>query len=196
MAGNFAGLVIKEHIMPFNKRMILVILMLSIVAIFGFISTTTKPDETVVVEQPSKFTSKEYPQEYCLAQNIYHEARGSTLADRAAVADVTLNRVYASGFPSTICGVVKQAKFDHNGNPIKNQCQFSWYCDGKKKSIREEESWAQAKELAWNIIHNKTYRGITDGATHYHTAHVKPYWRKAFTQVAQIGAHIYYKPKV
>ena len=196
MLGNFAKLVIKEHVMPFNKRMILVILMLSIVAVFGIISTSNKTDENVMVEQPTTLSSKEYPQEYCLAQNIYHEARGSTLADRAAVADVTLNRVHTSGFPSTICGVVKQAKYDKNGNPVKNKCQFSWYCDGKNKRISEETAWADAKELAWNIIHNKTYRGITGGATHYHTAYVKPYWRKAFEPVAQIGAHIYYRPKV
>lgn len=184
--------------MPINKRSIFVVSILSIiiaVVMFGLSSTYQKNSDVQVVQQPEELNQKEHPQEYCLAQNIYHEARGSTLADRAAVADVTLNRVQASGFPSTICGVVKQARFDKQGNPIKNQCQFSWYCDGKKKRINEEAAWAHAKQLAWDIIHNNMYRGITAGATHYHTAKIKPYWRKAFTEVAQIGAHIYYKPK-
>lgn len=180
--------------MPINKRTIFVISLLSIVMIFSLFMTNEKPTEEI--QQPVNLTSKEHPQEYCLAQNIYFEARGSTLADRAAVADVTLNRVQANGFPSTICGVVKQARHDKQGNLVKNQCQFSWYCDGKKKFIKDAAAWDDAKELAWNIIHNKTYRGITEGATHYHTAKIKPYWRKAFTEVAQIGAHIYYKPKI
>lgn len=175
---------------------IYIVVSMSIFMCISFIVANVLHNEPKVIQQPTEITAKEYPQEYCLAQNIYHEARGSTLADRAAVADVTLNRVQANGFPTTICGVVKQAKFDKSGNPVKNKCQFSWYCDGKQKRIKEVEAWDEAKELAWNIIHNNTYRGITSGATHYHTAKIKPYWRKAYTQVAQIGAHIYYKPKV
>jgi spore germination cell wall hydrolase CwlJ-like protein len=179
--------------MLINKRAIIVVSML-LTGCIGLFSILQKKD-VQVVQQPVELTAKEYPQEFCLAQNIYHEARGSTLADRAAVADVTLNRVNHDKFPKTICGVVKQAKHDKHGNPVKNKCQFSWYCDGKKKRINEEAAWADAKQLAWDIVHNRTYRGITEGATHYHTAKIKPYWRKAFTQVAQIGAHIYYKPK-
>jgi spore germination cell wall hydrolase CwlJ-like protein len=181
--------------MPINKHSLILGLALGVAISVGLITTNEVVTEPKVIEQPVSYNSKQYPQEHCLAQNIYHEARGSTFADRAAVADVTLNRVQASGFPSTICGVVKQARVDKHGQPIKNQCQFSWYCDGKKKYINDEASWAQAKELAWNIIHNNHHRGITEGATHYHTAKIKPYWRKAYTKVTQIGAHIYYKPK-
>jgi spore germination cell wall hydrolase CwlJ-like protein len=45
----------------------------------------------------------------CLALNIYHEARSESLAGQYAVADVTLNRVKDRRYPSSICGVVKQA---------------------------------------------------------------------------------------
>lgn len=184
--------------MPFNKQTKIAV-MLVIAGIIGLFLTGTEKDKQQIVKHhftyQAKDYTKEYQQEYCLAQNIYYEARGSTLADRAAVADVTLNRVQTSGFPDTICGVVKQAKIDIHGKPIKNKCQFSWYCDGKQKEIKDQEAWIEAKKLAWNIIHNNEHRGITGGATHYHTAKIKPYWRKSFTKVAQIGAHIYYKQK-
>lgn len=154
-----------------------------------------------VAEQAAKvetniISAKENPQTYCLAQNIYFEARGSTIADQAAVADVVLNRVNAQGFPGTICGVVKQAQRDSNGKPKRNQCQFSWYCDKYGDAPKEAKAWQRAQYLAYAMIHKNHLRGITSGATHYHASYVKPYWRKAFEPVAQIGAHIYYRPKV
>jgi spore germination cell wall hydrolase CwlJ-like protein len=154
-----------------------------------------------VAEQASKIetniiSAKENPQVYCLAQNIYFEARGSTLADQAAVADVVLNRVQARGFPGTVCGVVKQAHRDASGNVKRNKCQFSWYCDKSGDSPKEAKAWLSAQYVAYSMIHKNYLRGITNGATHYHASYVKPYWRKAFDPVAQIGAHIYYRPKV
>jgi len=68
-------------------------------------------------------------QAYCLAQNIYHEARGESIAGQFAVAHTTLNRVKSSAYPQTVCGVVTQAVRDEHNKPIKNMCQFSWYCD-------------------------------------------------------------------
>lgn len=154
-----------------------------------------------VAEQASKvetniISAKENPQVFCLAQNIYFEARGSTLADQAAVADVVLNRVQAQGFPGTVCGVVQQAHRDANGNVKRNKCQFSWYCDKNLDKPREAKAWLSAQYVAYAMIHKNYLRGITNGATHYHASYVKPYWRKAFMPVGQIGAHIYYRPKV
>ena len=84
------------------------------------------------------FDKENYPQHYCMALNIYYEARGSNLADKAAVADVVLNRVNDSRYPNTICEVVKQGeqkpswKDPNKMVMVRNRCQFSWYCDGKK----------------------------------------------------------------
>ena len=44
----------------------------------------------------------------CLAKNIYFEARNQSIQGMYAVADVTLNRVKDSRWPSTVCEVVKQ----------------------------------------------------------------------------------------
>ena len=75
----------------------------------------------------------------CLAQNIYHEARSESTAGRMAVALVTLNRVKDQRFPNTICGVVKQTKYYPSGKIDLHSCQFSWYCDGKPDTIKDEQ---------------------------------------------------------
>jgi len=45
---------------------------------------------------------------HCLAQNVYHEARGESWHGKMAVALVTLNRTEHWRFPKTICKVVYQ----------------------------------------------------------------------------------------
>ena len=45
---------------------------------------------------------------FCLAKNVYFEARNQPLAGQLAVISVTVNRVNDSRFPNTICGVVYQ----------------------------------------------------------------------------------------
>ena len=47
---------------------------------------------------------------YCMAQNIYYEARGESLKGKHAVGNVVLNRVDYEKYPDNICGVVYVAK--------------------------------------------------------------------------------------
>lgn len=129
----------------------------------------------------------------CLALNIYHESRGSNLADKAAVADVVINRKKDERYPNTICGVVQQARLDSNGNPRRNQCQFSWYCDGKSDTPRDQDRWEEAKLIAHQVLIDEKYRGISEGATHYHATYVNPSWASSFQQVGRIGEHIFYR---
>lgn len=140
------------------------------------------------------FSSEKDPEAWCLAQNIYHEARGSNKADRIAVADVVLNRVNDVRYPNTVCEVVRQGKKDRNGNMIRNQCQFSWYCDGKSDQPTDRDSWADAQQLAYVILHLNTFRGITDGATHYHANWISdPRWVKDMDSKGTIGNHKFYR---
>ena len=95
---------------------------------------------------------------HCLALNIYHEARSQGTAGIFGVTAVVLNRVNDERFPNTICEVVYQGPTRESWKtkkyknlpvderiyyPIRNKCQFSWYCDGKndtpttKKSIKK-----------------------------------------------------------
>ena len=67
------------------------------------------------------YAEEERPQEYCLALNMYFEARGSSVADMAGVSDVVLNRVKDTRYPNTICEVVKQAKLKESWKTKKDQ---------------------------------------------------------------------------
>ena len=136
---------------------------------------------------------KLFPQVQCMALNVYYEARGSNLADQAAVADVVLNRVNDSRYPDTVCGVVKQGMKDANGNMRRNKCQFSWYCDGKHDRPQDGDRWAEAQSIAWNMVEDNKFRGITEGATHYHATYVEPQWASTLQLVGRIGAHIFYR---
>jgi len=139
------------------------------------------------------FTKVERPQLYCLAKNVYFEARSDNLAGRYAVADVVLNRVQDRRYPATICEVIHQGEKDSTGNMKKNRCQFSWYCDGDPDIALNEEKWNEAQTVAYQIVTKGTFRGITEGANHYHATYVDPSWNKRMEIVGRIGAHIFYR---
>ena len=151
-------------------------------------------------------------QAMCLADNVYFEARNQGTAGWSAVISVTLNRVKDKRFPNTICEVVKQgptreswktrgkkvAENERKYFPIKNRCQFSWYCDGKADKIHKKDKriYKEIYNLAYvSLIKGITILDITDGATHYHADYVFPAWRKSKTKTVEIGDHIFYKWK-
>ena len=142
---------------------------------------------TSVANAKGLFTAEERPEEWCMAQNIYYEARGSNRADRIAVADVVLNRVKDTRYPNTICEVVKQGKQHADGRMKRNACQFSWYCDGKSDWPRDMDAWVDAQQIAYNMIQWSDGRGLTEGATHYHAKYVSPEWAKDFDLIGRIG---------
>jgi len=48
--------------------------------------------------------------------------------------------------------------------------------------------------VAYDVYHGKVH-DIVDGATHYHTTAIRPFWSrsKQFVKVDRIGSHVYYK---
>lgn len=121
-------------------------------------------------------------QQYCLAQNIYFEARGEGRIGQEAVAWVTLNRVRDPRWPSTICAVVWQ------------DSQFSWTHDGRGDTPRAGEAWDQAQELAARVTAEYDPRvDPTEGSVMFHADHVSPDWSERFARVVQIDAHIFYR---
>lgn len=141
------------------------------------------------------FSPENNPEAWCLAQNVYYEARSSNRADRIAVADVVLNRVIDTRYPNTICEVVHQGRKNPNGTMKRNMCQFSWYCDGKSDWPTDMDAWVDAQQIAYLMIVHNDGRGLTEGATHYHATYVKPAWAKQKQLVGRIGNHIYYRWK-
>lgn len=128
----------------------------------------------------------------CLARNIYFEARNQSVKGQIAIAQVTLNRVNDPRFPNSICSVVTQARKDSEGNLIRHQCQFSWYCDGKSDTMPETKEKELALHIAKNVILGY-YVDLSRGATHYHATYVSPYWRTNFIKVSTIDDHVFYR---
>ena len=131
----------------------------------------------------------------CLAKNIYFEASGESLTGKIAVANVTMNRVKHHKYPSTVCGVVTQAKWYVNwkGNrlPRRNQCQFSWFCDGKADVPIDMSAYKDSIRVAEVVYHG--YRDLTDGSLFYHNTKVEPYWVTSMVRTKSIGAHVFYR---
>jgi len=116
----------------------------------------------------------------CIAENIYHEARGEGEDGMLAVANVTLNRYFHSAFPNTICDVVHQPH------------QFSW--TKSKKKIIETESFKTAKRVAEFVLAYS--EDITSGSLYFHNTSIKsPKWTKSLQIAGIIGNHIFYKEK-
>jgi spore germination cell wall hydrolase CwlJ-like protein len=165
-------------------------------------TSPTQPENAAVEHVPSGSGDAEEAwseQEHeCLALNVYHESRSDSFAGRIAVADVTLNRVDSNLFPNTICEVVKQANMRTNwkGNvvPVRGMCHFSWFCDGLSDEPMELDAYEEAQIIAEMSLRGG-WRGISEGATHYHATYVTPNWinDRGMVPVGRIGAHKFYR---
>ena len=154
--------------------------------------------------KPLEFVKVKYTPEdvLCLAKNIYFEAGVESTAGKLAVANVTINRAIDSKYPNTICGVVQEGIHYYDAElkdhvPVRDRCQFSWYCDGRLDDPREGRTWDSAKVLAERVLENhydKALIDITDGATHYHANWMETYpsWSKKKKVMASIDRHIFY----
>jgi len=172
-------------------------------------AVTTGQDVELIEDLTPKLIGND-EQAMCMALNIYYESRSDNLAGQYAVADVVLNRVHDDRYPNTICEVIYEGPVRESWktkqdpdlpeseriyNPIRHLCQFSWYCDGKSDNPSDETGWAQAQYVAGAILYSDKYRGITEGATHYHATYVKPNWTRdrGMNHIGRIGAHIFYR---
>ena len=114
---------------------------------------------------------------WCLAKNIYHEARGESLAGKLAVAKVTLNRVGHHHFPDTVCGVVYQPR------------QFSWTRQPQLR-VKDLKAWQESLHIARDAIYN----GLDEvklSALYFHSIKIKPNWKRK--REAKIGSHVFYR---
>jgi spore germination cell wall hydrolase CwlJ-like protein len=136
-----------------------------------------------------ELSSYEENQIYCLAQNIFFESGAEPRNGQIAVGIVTMNRVYSSKFPNSVCEVVKQKR--------KNTCQFSWVCNPEKRihRVTHTETYKKIYDLATHIyLQHPQINDITGGALYFHATHVQPNWHDLLKTI-RIGQHIFYKPK-
>ena len=129
----------------------------------------------------------------CMSKNIYFEAALESTAGKLAVAQVTMNRVNSSRYPNTVCKVITQGRHYESGLPVKNRCQFSWYCDGKLDEPHTGAMWRESTEIAVYVLSNPNLKDITDGATHYHADYIpSPIWADPRRKTVKIDTHIFY----
>ena len=79
----------------------------------------------------------------CLAENIYHEARGESASAKYMLGMLTLARVVDPDpqWPKTICGVVAQDR------------QFSWVLEHKLATARAEKArWEESQRIARDLL--------------------------------------------
>jgi N-acetylmuramoyl-L-alanine amidase len=152
-------------------------------------------DFSYIIEEPIKASDLLAEQDLrCLVLNSYYEARNQDEEAIMGVVMVTLNRLKDRRYPNNVCDVIKQSKTDYRGRIILNQCQFSWYCDGKSDNPKDSVAYMRVQDiteralLLWN-----SNKDITHGATHYHANYVDPDWSYSLNKVTSIGDHVFYK---
>ena len=197
-----------------KKYFLLLILFIASVGVAGYSGTSPKgdfyyihPQNTTtsgLIEIAENVISKSLviddKEVTCMAKNIFFEAAIESTAGRLAVAHVTLNRVDSKHFPSTVCAVVYEGPhYTHSSGkefPVRDRCQFSWYCDGKGDEPREgSRLWEDAQELAkYVLLRQEELPDITDGALHYHASYINaPKWAKKKKITTTIDTHIFYR---
>jgi len=139
--------------------------------------------------QRLKLDDKEYAKaQRCLANAIYWEARSEPVRGQMAVAQVVLNRVFSPFYPNDVCGVVYQNASRHLS------CQFTFACDGKRKTITERGHWARANRIAKQTLDGQIYVPEVAKSTHYHAAYVNPIWNREMKKLVRFGLHSFYRP--
>ena len=124
----------------------------------------------------------------CMAHVMYFEARGEGAVGMAAVGYVVLNRMAHPKFPNSVCGVV----YDRN----RRGCQFSWTCDGKPDHVRNGAAYAQAREIALDVMSTRLIENPIDDSIFFR--HHRTHSRYAHSQrlVAHIGQHKFFAARM
>ena len=182
---------------------------------------TTQAKHILWQELEQEGVDKKYHAEVmCLAENIYFEARAESYSGKAAVGNVTKNRVEDSRWPATYCEVVTQGpvreswktKQDPNLKPIyypiKHRCKFSWYCGGQKDVIwanyektgqtieGNARAWRESVQLAIYIVGvgQMSIKDNTKGAVFYYAHNlVYPHWADSKQYIGVLGNHTFMK---
>ena len=137
---------------------------------------------------------------------MYHEARNQGSAGILAVTAVVFNRVKDKRFPNTVCEVIKQGPTRESWKtkqtpeddavyyPVKNKCQFSWYCDGKGDKPKDIKTYNKLLDISYAILDKQMpFIDLTDGALFYHADYVTPGWAKTKIKTVEIQDHIFYR---
>ncbi len=173
-------------------------------AIASFTAPTPRVDPSVTSDMLASYVETGYQptakrvqhassERECLAQAIYHEARGETATGQMAVANVIVNRARSNKFPNSLCGVIYQ-----NADKGRYKCQFTFACDGRDDTPGERRAWVASVDLAKRVYAEfatgEEIGVLPSSALYYHTTAVRPAWANTFSRVAAVDSHIFYAP--
>lgn len=134
----------------------------------------------LTVLNPEYLTRAQKSDLMCLSLNVYHEARGTSLANQRAVAFVVRNRMRLRDM--TACEIIYEG--------TRHAKQFSWTAHRHTRPL-ERQSWDLAQEIAWRTLYDPRVTDITNGATHFHENHIRPDWARRASHRRVIGAHTF-----
>jgi len=120
---------------------------------------------------------------FCLALNVFYEARGAPRFDQEAVAAVTINR--AEEQHRSVCHVIEEPK------------QFSWTAHYRLKvprlsNLLERRAWINALKTARTVLYNKGVQERFANVMYYHTRYVKPRWDRHMRVAFTTRSHTYF----
>lgn len=115
---------------------------------------------------------------FCLAENLYHEARGEEEAGMLAVNAVVLNRAFRDNVD--ICDVVFE------------EFQFSWTLDENLTLDLSSDAWKQSLAMAeFSLNYHFEYDYSNRAYYYYNPNVVTPDWSESMRVTARIGNHVF-----
>jgi len=168
----------------------ILVILFSLVGSFAILviaSQSVKAD-TILATSPGIHNDvvSDSKESFCLALNIYYEARNQQVVGMIGVAEVTMNRVRSESFSNSVCEVVYKPY------------AFSWTANRalvgvtpELVSVIDQAAWAEAIIVS-NLYVVTHHTDITSGAQYYHTTSISPYWSRCFDKTATINDHVFY----
>ncbi len=138
----------------------------------------------------------------CLTMNIYFEGRNRSVKMRKGSSWTVVNRI-GRYHNKDICDVVTNSRKDAtSGLLVEDECHYSWYCDAREilkvgENPIEKQAYKDSVKIARTIIRqasvDKEKYDFTNGATHYHSMNVSPYWISSMTYLTAYADHLFYQ---
>lgn len=129
----------------------------------------------------------------CLALNIYHEARGSSIEDRIASSYVVFNRLNDNSYPFT-----SKKKNKSLCDIVFDKYQFCWTNNDVIPMPKEPQAWVDAQRLAYELYTKPYYKKLAQQfqMKHYVVTSLlydkaRPKWIDKRKTSIKIGAHSY-----